>query len=70
MWTSGNILPQQMVDTCILDAYKEDEECNNADSDMDRYEFEQADYESSVDESDDGESDNWAGIIFTLMLCK
>ena len=28
LWTSGNILPQQMVD--ILDAYKEDEECSNA----------------------------------------
>ena len=27
LWTSGNILPQQMVD--ILDAYKEDEECSN-----------------------------------------
>ena len=26
--TSGNILPQQMVD--ILDAYKEAEKCNNA----------------------------------------
>ena len=31
LWTSGNILPQQMVD--ILDTY-EDEECSNADSDM------------------------------------
>ena len=31
LWTSGNILPQQMVD--ILNTY-EDEECSNADSDM------------------------------------
>ena len=33
LWTSGNILPQQMIDS--LDTY-EDEECSNADSDMER----------------------------------
>ena len=43
MWTSGNILPQQMVD--IVDTY-EDEECRNADSDMERDEFEFVEYES------------------------
>ena len=33
LWTSGNILPQQMLD--ILDTH-EDDECSNADSDMER----------------------------------
>ena len=28
LWTSGNILPQEMID--ILDAYKEEEEYSNA----------------------------------------
>ena len=55
LWTSGNILPQQMVD--ILDTY-EDEECFNADSDMERNEFEFAEYESSDDEESNDASDN------------
>ena len=55
LWTSGNILPQQMVD--ILDTY-EDEECSNADSDMERNEFEFAEYESSDDEESNDASDN------------
>ena len=37
LWTSGNMLSQQMLD--ILDTH-EDEECSNADSDMERDEFE------------------------------
>ena len=55
LWTSGNILPQQMVD--ILDTY-EDEEWSNADSDMERDEFEFAEYKSSDDEESNDESDN------------
>ena len=46
-----------MVD--ILDTYKEDEEYYVAmHSDMEADEFEQADYESSDDESDHAESHN------------
>ena len=56
LWTSGNILPQQMVD--ILDAYKEDEECSNPLRYMEIDEFEQAGYESFDDKSDHGESHN------------
>ena len=55
LWTSGNILPQQMVD--ILDTY-EDEKCSNADSDMERDDFEFVEYESSDDEESNDESDN------------
>ena len=52
LWTSGNILPQQMVD--ILDTF-EDEEWSNADSDMERDEFEFVEYESSDDEESNDE---------------
>ena len=65
MWTSGNILPQQMVD--ILDTY-EDKECSNADSDMERDEFEFVEYESSDDEESNDESDNGAGIMLLYVM--
>ena len=55
LWTSGNILPQQMAD--ILDTY-EDEECFKVESDMERNEFEFAEYECSDDEESNDASDN------------
>ena len=54
-----------MVD--ILDTY-EDEECSNADSDMERDEFEFVEYESSDDEESNDESDNWAGIMLIYVM--
>ena len=51
----------------ILDTY-EDEECSNADSDMERDEFEFTEYENSDDEESNDESDNWVGIMLIYVM--
>ena len=50
-----------------MDTY-EDEECSNADSDMERNKFEFAEYESSDDEESNDASDNWAGIMLIYVM--